>query len=918
MKLTDKAFTKGATSTKPATKKLDKKALREALSPTASAEAVFDQIAQLTQQDIMAPAMGAPQPQPQKKLSPIHEGMWMPRDIKKHYRKLRSMGYGINDADMAVEDIIRQGAGGAGAEDDRVKDYFRRLWYATISTKPHEESLYKLASDFRHPLEKISGAILAGGAVRNFIGGLGDPKDYDYFFTSEDARKTAITSLELAGATVHSRVAAGGVIYNLNGSLIDITPVIDKPRNIMAGFDITANQCYAVRNSVYALESAVEAIQTRTIKLANVHYPTSTLRRIESLGERYGFVIDSVVLDNLKHRASTELVKAAQAQGQAVSPSSANLTPAQMKSLGIVPSGAPCPYTGFYNCFDPSCPEVNSSAPMPSGDPCPHTGLYTCTDSSCPLFDQDNKQVLAPVTMDMPCECGVDKIGGGIHSDWCPKAMRSANKLAQEMPMPPAAPGGDAPPDMGAPEAPPEDLMAPEPEMSLSEALQQLEESAQAVVEKVQNGEMLDATGQELELELPADTGATPAPAPKIAQAEVEAAPSSIDKVRDTHGDEIADLLRMRDEASDMYNDERLRDRLPRGILNKLERSFKDWNVLTPAEFQEAYAAMKGGQRNKVKPPAGIQQKSPEEMKVPSKPLVPGSAPKVKSKAEDRELIKQMIEKMKTNLPKVSVDQDAKDYWNSLFGEYGDQLTEDSSLPSDRLANVVDAAESIFGELGMKLDNDKFNKIVAFVADDAAERGSVYSLAAELARRDNRFASVVDGLLLNYIAKTASAYNEYPAFTKASMFVLAMHDAGSTDRVMSYIAQKMKTPKPAGQSDDAVEVDAFDTDEASDSEPAVRSEHIKFDYSDPTIRGNYTYMTINWDSSEDSAKMRSEEGLKHAVISYVKGLESKKEFIDWGFLGRIHFSEFDSDAGMAEVYFRASKGGDAVQEVETT
>lgn len=753
MKLTDKAFTKGAASTKPGMR-LDKKALREALSPTASAEAVFDKIAQAVsgrcncensvcanhkagacdqpagaqkaqyvgplcdgcarmmpaqylaqlQPDIMNPAMGVPQAQPEKKLTPIHEGMWTPRQIKKHYRKLRSMGYGIDDSDMAVSDVMRQGAGGAGAEDDRVKDYFRRLWYSTISTKPHEENLYKLAeleTEFYKSAQEIPPELQA--IVDQFLSEHPDGEEY-----------------------------------------------------VIAFFDNTPPE------------------------------------------------------------------------------------------------------------------EIN----------------------------------------DFQLQQYLDIYEEGLEIDG------NTEKTSQEMPMPPAAPGGDATPGVGEP-PPPEEMMAPEePEMSLSEALQQLEESAQAVVQKVQNGEMIDATGQDLIPELPADTGATPSPAPKIGQMEPEAAPSQMDKVRDEHGDEVADLLRMRDEASDMYNDERLRDRLPRGILNKLERSFKDWNSLTPAEFQEAYAAMKGGARSKAKPPVGIQQKSPNEMKAPSKPLVPGSAPPVKSKAEDRELIKQMIEKMKSNLPKVSVDQDAKDYWSDLFGEYGDQMTEDIDFVKDRLATVVDVAEQIFEQHGLKLDNDKFNKIVAFVADDITDRGSVYSLAAELARRDDRFASVVDGLLLNYVAKSAASYNEYPAFTKASMFVMAMHDAGSTDRVMSYIAQKMKTPKPKGQSDDAVKVPEA-KDEAADSEPSIHSEHIKFDYSDPTIRGNYTYMTINWDSGEDSAKNRSDEGLKHAVISYVKGLESKKEFIDWGFLGRIHFSEFDPDAGMAEVYFRASKGGDAVPEVET-
>ena len=57
--------------------------------------------------------------------------------------------------------------------------------------------------------------------------------------------------------------------------------------------------------------------------------------------------------------------------------------------------------------------------------------------------------------------------------------------------------------------------------------------------------------------------------------------------------------------------------------------------------------------------------------------------------------------------------------------------------------------------------------------------------------------------------------------------------------------------------------------------------------------------------------------MNQAVISFVKGLESRKEFKDLGFLGQIHVDELDEEAGQAVVHFRTQKPADFPTVVKT-
>jgi hypothetical protein len=86
--------------------------------------------------------------------------------------------------------------------------------------------------------------------------------------------------------------------------------------------------------------------------------------------------------------------------------------------------------------------------------------------------------------------------------------------------------------------------------------------------------------------------------------------------------------------------------------------------------------------------------------------------------------------------------------------------------------------------------------------------------------------------------------------------------------------------------------------------------------SEARVDGVYTQLTIQWDPDHPAAK-RSSSGIEQAIISFVKGLESKKEFGDLGFLGQIHLKDLDVDAGLATAYFRTKKPADALTHVTT-
>lgn len=67
----------------------------------------------------------------------------------------------------------------------------------------------------------------------------------------------------------------------------------------------------------------------------------------------------------------------------------------------------------------------------------------------------------------------------------------------------------------------------------------------------------------------------------------------------------------------------------------------------------------------------------------------------------------------------------------------------------------------------------------------------------------------------------------------------------------------------------------------------------------------YIFMDIAWDP-EVMVDM-SDQNIQQSLISYVKGLESTKEFHDFGVMGRVRIIDFDKDAGVGRVKVRCSE-----------
>jgi hypothetical protein len=451
-----------------------------------------------------------------------------------------------------------------------------------------------------------------------------------------------------------------------------------------------------------------------------------------------------------------------------------------------------------------------------------------------------------------------------------------------------------------------------------------------------------------------------------------EQTPNKYKQLEEQHGPEVKDLLLLVDTAKDLasrerksapssfYDDEWAKDlnnflgadtnkfvknipgtnkplytkydtntykrALPAELENRLRAVGGDWTKLEEEELREAVGAMQHlyeadkGARQKL---MHMVTKSKDDPGRGADPVPPKgqkpikTMPHTKSKQELRDLLNTSVEKWKkqrgssvAEIDKESVDQEAKDYWEKLFGDYGVDMTKNV----DRLASVTDMVEDIFAQHGIELDTTMFNTVVAFILEDSDD-ASLCTAVSKLASVDDEFANLVDRIMINHLAKTSPSH--LSPSVKSAMFVVAMHDSGQEDNIMTYIAEKMKTPKPKGQSDDAFKVEKM-KDEADKSETGDHTYNPEFEIDDCFIKDIYTHLVIKWDTSDDNMD-KSDEAIKQSIISFCKSLESDKEFIDLGFCGQFNFvdDEFDADAGVAEVYFRSNKPSDAVKVMRT-
>lgn len=77
--------------------------------------------------------------------------------------------------------------------------------------------------------------------------------------------------------------------------------------------------------------------------------------------------------------------------------------------------------------------------------------------------------------------------------------------------------------------------------------------------------------------------------------------------------------------------------------------------------------------------------------------------------------------------------------------------------------------------------------------------------------------------------------------------------------------------------------------------------------------GGYFLMDIMWEP--EAANGLGLPAIKQRIISFVKGLESQKAYIDYGVLGRVIVEEVDAELGLAKVRVRSSEARTAPKQV---
>ena len=264
---------------------------------------------------------------------------------------------------------------------------------------------------------------------------------------------------------------------------------------------------------------------------------------------------------------------------------------------------------------------------------------------------------------------------------------------------------------------------------------------------------------------------------------------------------------------------------------------------------------------------------------------------------------------------KTSVDNDAKSFWHDFFApvseEYGDTLTDDVMPDEQRKTNIM----AFTASTNHSIDPDVARSVAAFVS--SIDYSEISPRFASI--HDPAISAIADHIVASYILTSGSKGFTSDKKGLSRLVTAALNkDDNVKTRFFKYlkIAEgKMKQPKPGKSGQDAVKV-TKDKDIAEKKKDLARPGHLPMSVSSQDTHGVYLKIDINWDPEHPAAK-QSSHGLTQAVRSFVKGLESKKEFKDYGFLGQVNIESLDEDAGMALVSVRTNKPADAKPVVYT-
>lgn len=260
---------------------------------------------------------------------------------------------------------------------------------------------------------------------------------------------------------------------------------------------------------------------------------------------------------------------------------------------------------------------------------------------------------------------------------------------------------------------------------------------------------------------------------------------------------------------------------------------------------------------------------------------------------------------------KIAVDGPAKEYYHDLYGDFGDELTR------DRVADVVDIVDEMVELHKVALTTEQVANIVRFLTDMSdIPLKTLYARASIVASQHLDFADTIDRILANFMFKSGAINASVEPMHKPALFTVAINSLPEVKaKIFKYVEAaegKMKQPKKINeQQPDQEKVEKLeDSAKDMDSSELARPAHLPMEVSSHKLSGEYVLMELSWDSSHPAAN-RSAHGMEQAVKSFMKGMESEKEFLDLGYCGEFNVLELDIDGGFAEVRFKSKRSNDA-------
>jgi hypothetical protein len=138
---------------------------------------------------------------------------------------------------------------------------------------------------FLASLLRIPGVVLAGGAIRDTISGY-EPKDYDLFFTKQEALdevKTRLSKMgQLTDETVYTQT------YKVSNVVVQLIfkQIYESKEQMISEFDFTAIQLALDSNGVTYGEKTFDDIQFKYVRPVIITKPITSLQRLVKYAER--------------------------------------------------------------------------------------------------------------------------------------------------------------------------------------------------------------------------------------------------------------------------------------------------------------------------------------------------------------------------------------------------------------------------------------------------------------------------------------------------------------------------------------------------------------------------------------------------------------------------------------------------------